>query len=207
MYKRQIHTRYEDTGESMSDEKIVDELITLIQAGHDTTATTLAWITYLLAKHPLKQQKLLAELAKKEVQNEYLNAVIHESMRLYPTSWLVERTAMADDQFGEYLYPKGTMIIGFYYGLHRSPQLWENALTFNPERFVADPKLATSKKFYPFGAGPRKCIGLHFAMAEMAYFMTALIQQFELTTNQKKPKISALATLRPDKILVNIKRR
>lgn len=206
-----INSQYEDTGEKMSEEKIVDELIVMIQAGHDTTATTLAWIIYLVAKHPIIKEKLTNSIAnyepKDSLQNEYLLAVIHEAMRIYPTSWLVERTAIADDQFEDYTYPKGTMIIGFYYGLHRDKNLWKNAMTFHPERFIDDPKLSKSKQFYPFGGGQRMCIGNHFAMAEMALSISLLFQKFDLTSTGQVPKIIPMATLRPDKVMVRSSRR
>ena len=206
-----INSQYEDTGENMSEEKIVDELIVMIQAGHDTTATTLAWIIYLLTKHPIIKQKLTDSLynyePKDSFQNEYLLATIHEAMRIYPTSWLVERTAITDDQFNGYTYPKGTMIVGFYYGLHRDEKLWKNAMTFQPERFIENPKLAKSKQFYPFGAGQRMCIGNHFALAEIAFSISVLFQHFDLSSTGQVPTITPMATLRPDKIMVkSIKR-
>lgn len=203
-----INSRYEDTGETMSNDKVVDELIVLMQAGHDTTATTLSWIIYSLVSHPESKQKLKASSVnhtlKNSFKNDYLMAIIHESMRLYTTSWLVERTAIKDDQFGAYSYPAGTMIIGFYYGLHRAENLWENALVFQPERFINNPKLAKSKQFYPFGAGPRMCIGSHFALAEMAFLIHALFEKFDLTATGQKPIMKPMAVLRPDKVLVNI---
>ena len=203
-----INSRFEDTGKTMSDEKIVDELIVLIQAGHDTTATTLAWVLYLLAKNPEVQKKLTSALTNHPIEaainNDYLMAVIHETMRLYPTSWLVERTAIEADQFGNYSYPKETMIIGFYYGLHRNKKHWDSPLTFLPERFIKDPKLAKSKKFFPFGAGPRLCIGNHFAMAEMAFFIAALVKNFELEWTGQIPIKNPMATLRPNQVILNI---
>lgn len=206
-----INSRYEDTGKNMSEEKIVDELIVLIQAGHDTTATTLAWIIYLIAKHPTVKEKLTNTLAnyapKDNLQNDYLLAVIHEAMRIYPTSWLVERTAIEDDQFDTYTYPKGTMIIGFYYGLHRDEQLWKNPLSFQPERFIENPKLAKSKQFYPFGGGQRMCIGNHFALAEIAFSIALLFQKFDLSSTGQIPEIIPMVTLRPDKVMVRSVRR
>jgi cytochrome P450 len=118
-----INSTYEDTGEGMSEDQIIDEIIILIFAGHDTTANTLSWLLYLLASNEAVLQKLTASLAGTSTHdvltNEYLKATIHEGMRLYPAAWMTERVAVEDDQSGEYTFPKGTIIISFLFGLHR----------------------------------------------------------------------------------------
>ncbi|HEY1200419.1 MAG TPA: cytochrome P450, partial [Niastella sp.] len=161
----------EDTGEKMPEEQVIDEVLILIFAGHETTANTLSWLLYLLANNQEVLEQLIASFAGKNIgecmSNEYLKATIHEGMRLYPAAWMTERVAVEDDQIGDFSFPAKTIIIPFFFGLHRDKNIWDNPLAFKPQRFITDPKLARSKYFFPFGAGPRMCIGNNFAMVEM----------------------------------------
>jgi cytochrome P450 len=203
-----INSTYEDTGEGMSEDQIIDEIIILIFAGHETTANTLSWLLYLLTSNEAVLQKLTASLAGTSMHdvltNEYLKATIHEGMRLYPAAWMTERVALEDDQSGEYTFPKGTIIISFLFGLHRDEHLWKNALAFTPQRFIDDPGAARSKHFYPFGAGPRMCIGNNYAMVEMSFFLFSLFKQFHLQPTGLVPEMKARITLKPDKVILNI---
>ena len=205
-----LDARYEDTGEPMSEEQILDEILILMIAGYETTANALSWTLYLLANHPEELEKLRQSTMDltydDSVRHPELSAVIHESMRLYPPAWVSDRVALADDQFKEFSYPKDTIIVLFYYGLHRDEKHWPNASLFNPGRFVSNggnPNAA----YYPFGAGPRLCIGNNFALAEMAIFLQAIVHQFDLKPTTVIPRMNPMITLRPERIILEVKRR
>ena len=205
-----LNSRYEDTGEPMSEDRLIDELLVLVFAGHETTGTSLSWQLYLLANNPAVKAKLLASFEDITVEdclnNEYFKATINEGMRLYPAAWVTERIALTDDEFGDYFFPKGTLVVPFFYGLHRDENLWENATAFQPERFLKDGTLIRSKQFFPFGAGPRMCIGNHFALAEMHFFLYTFLKEFKLEATDQVPEMTPLLTLRPDKILLKVSR-
>lgn len=205
-----IHSSYEDTGEKMTEEQLIDEVQILILAGHETTGNTLSWLLYNLASNHMAQEKIIASIKEVTVdevfENSYLRACINESMRLFSTSWTSERVSMMDDKFKDYSYPKGTIIIPYFFGLHRDKHLWEDALLFKPERFIEDKKLSKSKKYFPFGAGPRMCIGNSFALAEISYFLVSFFKLFTIEKVMPEPKLKPLLTLRPDKVIVKINR-
>lgn len=203
-----LKSKYEDTGEAMTNEQIVDEVLILIFAGHETTANTLSWLLYLLSTSKETVQKLTDSFDDSTIHeclnNEYLKATINEAMRLYPAAWMTERVAIEDDAFGGFSFPKNTIIIPFFFGLHRDKNLWTEALKFNPERFIIDTKAAKSKKYFPFGAGPRMCIGNNFAMAEMSFFIFSFLKKFQIESTGQIPDMKPLLTLRPNKVLLNI---
>ena len=204
-----LNSKYEDTGASLSEEQIIDELLIIIFAGHETTANTISWLLYLLSSNMEKLQKLTASLNSisilDTVNNEYVKASINEAMRLYPAAWMTERVAIEDDQFGKFSFPKNTIIIPFFFGLHRNKNLWDEALKFKPERFITDPKIFKSKNYFPFGAGPRMCIGNNFAMTEMSFFLYLFLNKFEINATGQIPEMKPLITLRPSKIILSIK--
>ena len=206
-----LNSKYEDTGESMSEEQIIDELVIIIFAGHETTANTISWLLFLLSSNVEELQKLTASLNNITVfdciNDEYIKATISEGMRLYPAAWMTERVSIEDDRFGEFSFPSNTIIISYFFGLHRNKNLWDEELKFKPERFIADPKLYKSKNYFPFGAGPRMCIGNNFAMTEMAFFLYLFLKEFEIKPTGQIPEMKPLITLRPDKIVLNITRR
>jgi cytochrome P450 len=207
-----LNTRYEDTGEGMTDDQIVDEIHVLLFAGHETTANTMSWLLYLIAIHPEVMQKLNSVIKTTDIseshKNEYIQAVLSEVMRLYPAAWMTERVSLADDQFKGFSFPEGTIIIPFFYGLHRNKKYWINESAFNPERFIfSDPAKAKKiKNFFPFGAGPRMCIGNNFAMAEMSFILHELLSGFEILPTNEIPAMWPLITLRPKKLILNLKR-
>lgn len=200
----------EETGEHMPEEQVIDELLILIFAGHETTANTLSWLLYLLAANQEVLEQLTASFAGKDIygslSNEYLKATVYEGMRLYPAAWMTERVAVEDDRFGDFSFPRKTIIIPFFFGLHRDKDIWEDPLGFKPQRFIADPKAARSKYFFPFGAGPRMCIGNNFAMVEMSFFLYAFLREFKIEPTGQVPEMKALITLKPDKVILSIKR-
>jgi len=206
-----LNCTYEDTGEKMTEEQVIDEVLILVFAGHETTANTLSWLLYLLASNPEVVEHLRASIAGKEIceslANEYLKATIHEGMRLYPAVWMTERAAIEDDQFGGFSFPAKTIIVPFFFGLHRDENIWEDPLAFKPQRFIAGPKTARPGHFFPFGAGPRMCVGNNFAMAEMSFFLHSFLNGFRIEATGQVPEMKALITLRPDKVILHVQRR
>ncbi len=206
-----LNSKYEN-GEQMEEEQIIDEILVLLFAGHETTANTLSWLLYLMATHPAEAEKLKNSIKNTNIlespKNEYINAVISESMRLYPAAWMTERVALKDDHFGPISYPRGTIIIPFFYGLHRNKNYWEEESRFNPERFIfSDPAQRRKvKNYFPFGAGPRMCIGNSFAMTEMAFILHAFFSRFEVSPTADIPGMWPLITLRPRKLTLQVKK-
>lgn len=202
-----LETRYEDTGETMSTQQLIDEIKILFIAGHETTANALTFTLHLLGNHPEVQQKIHDELAAIELETDdvveqlqkmaYTNAVINESMRLYPPAWITDRENVADDDFPGCHIKKGTLIGVSFYELHRNPKYWENPDTFMPERFLGEQKKQSLQYFYPFGAGPRMCIGAGFAMYEMSLALSYLVKKYRIISASQNIKINPLVTLKP----------
>jgi cytochrome P450 len=203
-----LNSKYEDTGEGMTGDQILDEALILIFAGHETTANALAWMLYAVANSNNVQQKIKIAVKHSTVaeslQNDFIKAVINETMRIYPPAWIIERATVNDDSFGTFTYPKEMLMISFIYGLHHDKNFWPDAEKFYPERFIEQPDLAKSKYFYLFGAGPRMCIGNNFAMAEMCFFVHRFFNQFTVTATNQIPKKIPLLTLRPNAVLLKI---
>jgi cytochrome P450 len=206
-----LDARYEETGAPMTESQVIDEILILLIAGHETTANALAWSLYLLANNReelLKAQRATAGLnANAAAMDPALAAVIKESMRLYPPSWINDRVALEDDVYNNYIIPKGTVVVSFYYGLHRDTKHWQDSLVFQPARFLGEGDKATKKIFYPFGAGPRLCIGNNFAMAEMCIFLQAFLKRFDIHPGDTTPIIRPLITLRPDRVELKVESR
>lgn len=202
-----LETRYEDTGEAMSTQQLIDEIKILFIAGHETTANALTFILHLLGNHPEAQQKVYDEIIEIESQTDdvieqlqkmsYINAVINESMRLYPPAWITDRENIDDDEMLGYTMKSKTLIGVSFYALHRNPKYWENPEVFNPERFMGEQKKESYKYFYPFGAGPRMCIGLGFAIYEMGLAISYLIKNYKVTASDTDIQINPLITLKP----------
>lgn len=206
-----LDARYEDTGEPMHEDQVIDEILIVLIAGHETTANALSWTLYLLANHKQELDDLKAatkNLTLNEIAaNDTLTSVIKESMRLYPPAWISDRMALADDTYNGFTYPKGIVIILFYYGLHRDARYWPEPDSFIPARFAKEnDDKRKPKAFYPFGGGPRLCIGNNFAMAEMAIFLQTMIHAFEINPTDIHPKANPLVTLRPDRVMLEIKK-
>jgi cytochrome P450 len=184
-----------DTGRGLSDEEICTELIAFLVAGHDTTATTLGYALWSLGRHHELQQRVAAEVADlgdRDLTPDdvprlgYTVAVLHESLRLCPPAAAVGRTAMRDIAVDGYRIPRGTMLIAGIYALHRDPQLWDDPLTFDPDRFTAANSGTRDRwQYLPFGAGPRSCIGDHFAMLEATLALATIIRRMEILSLQE----------------------
>jgi cytochrome P450 len=184
-----LAARDETTGEGMSDEELRDEMLTLVLAGHETTANALTWAFYLLAKNPAVADKLRAEIREVLRDREpafedlprlvYAERVVQESMRLYPPAWALERAALADDVVGGYRIPARTTIVIAPYTMHRDPRCWDDPERFDPDRFAPDRFGDRQKLAYlPFGDGPRICIGKGFAMMEAKIALVMIAQCF-----------------------------
>ena len=212
-----LETRYEDTGEGMSVRQLVDEIKVLFIAGHETTANALTFTLYLLAKNPDVQQKVFDEIIDVESQTgdiveqlqkmTYTNAVLNESMRLYPPAWITDRQNVTDDMLAGYHIKKETLIGVSFYELHRNPKYWENPDEFDPERFLGDQKKLSMQYFYPFGAGPRMCIGSGFAIYEMCLTISQIIKKYVIKSNKNSIEFNPLITLKPVGVEVSFSKR
>jgi cytochrome P450 len=179
-----------DTGLPLSDAAICNELVAFMAAGHDTTATLLTYALWALGTHPEMQARVAAEvvavgdrdLTPRDVSNlRYTVQVLQESLRLCPPAAALPRTALRDIEVDGYRVDAGTVVIFGIYAVHRDPALWENPLVFDPDRFNANNIKAHSRwQFVPFGAGPRSCIGDHFAMLEAALAVATIIRRVQL---------------------------
>ena len=202
-----LEARYEDNHEPMSNERLVDELIIIFVAGHETTGIALSWIIYLLSKHPDAIEKIKEEnqlmgedIFKTEnlIKPSFTMACVNEAMRLYPPAWAIDRIAKEDDAFGNFSWEKGAIIIAYIHGMRHNPHNWADAELFKPERLMGLKKLPDN--FLPFGAGPRMCIGNHFAMMEMVLTIRWIFKNVDIEVLTKNVEPIALVTLRPDKI-------
>jgi cytochrome P450 len=194
-----MQARDPQSRDPMSDAQLVDEVLTLIVAGHETTASTLSWCWYLLSQHPEVEEKLSNEfcalqslIAPIEFGNlakfAYTRQILDETMRLYPAGWLLPRKALHDDQLGEYFVPAGTEIYISPYFIQRNPALWEDADRFDPDRFRPENsrnrhRLAT----IPFSVGPRNCIGALFARVEMQIHLMTIASRLRLRYTHSNP--------------------
>ncbi|WP_275791141.1 cytochrome P450 [Pararhizobium gei] len=198
-----------ESGRMMSDEEIIDNLLTFITAGHETTALGLAWTFHLLARHPEEEAKVLAEIdavtsgeplrAAHIGQLVYTRQVFSEAMRLYPPAPIITRTAMRDFRLGTYTIPAGSVLYVPIYAVHRHASLWTEPELFDPERFAPDAARARHRYAYmPFGAGPRVCIGNAFALMEAVAVLAVLLRAFKLANRDAEPPAPVMkVTLRP----------
>lgn len=184
-----MHARDSHDSESMQDRQIANEVLTLIVAGHETTASTLNWTWYLLSQHPEAEAQLAQELGHLTglpnlddlPRFPYSRQIIDESMRLYPAGWLMTRKALHDDQLGGYFVPVGTEIYIAPYFIQRHPAIWPDPDRFDPSRF--DPDLARDRHrlaTIPFSSGPRNCIGERFARLEMQLHLLIIARRHRL---------------------------
>jgi cytochrome P450 len=217
-----LDARDPDTGEGMNDKELRDELITMLGAGHETTAIALTWTTYFLSKIPSVREELEREIesvlgdrtpAFEDVQAQrmpYTKMVLEESMRLRSPFWMTGRKAVAEDLIGKVAIPAGTEVILCPYITHRHPDFWPNPEGFDPRRFsAARAKDRHSCAFMPFGAGPQKCIGMAFAMMELQLVLPMVVRAFEINLMPgADPQVSPGLTLRPrDGCWMTLKRR
>ena len=191
-----LEARYEDNGQPMDEEQLIDECLILFVAGHETSANAMAWMIYLLGKHPAEWRKLkdAGDVGKTP---HLLRNVMMETLRLYPPAWVVDRVSLEDDDINEWHFPKGTTWIIYIRGLHRHPEYWPLPDQFIPERW--DRPDVNRDAFLPFGSGPRLCIGEHFAMMEMQVILVEIVRRFEIKLETPAVFEKPLVTLRPDR--------
>jgi cytochrome P450 len=186
-----MQARDRDTDQAMSDPQLIKEVLTLIVAGHETTASTLNWTWYLLSQNPMVEKKLSEELSGWRGDQAftiddlrgypYSRQVIEEALRLYPPGWLMTRRAVRDDQMGEFFVPAGTEVYVSPFYIQRDPRLWETPEAFNPNRFDAmGADRQPSMVMIPFSAGPRNCIGEHLARMEMQIHLMMIAKRLRL---------------------------
>jgi cytochrome P450 len=166
--------RYED-GQPMSDVELRDELVTLLVAGHETTATSLAWTMERLVRHPGALERLREEAAAGE--DEYMDAVVKETLRLRPVLPVVVRRLSQDTEVGGRMLPAGVAVAPCIHLVHRRPDVYPEPSRFRPERFLEQP--AGTYTWIPFGGGVRRCLGASFALFEMKQVLTAMMSRIE----------------------------
>ena len=180
----------DEKGEPMSDKQLRDEVITLLTAGHETTTLALAWTCFLIGTRPEVMERMASEAAflngsppayEDLMKLRYSRMVVEESMRLYPPVWTMSRTAVKEDEIGGFRVGAGSEVLIFPYITQRHPKWWSDAEAFRPERFAPENSAARPRYAYlPFGAGPRTCIGLNFAITEILVVLTLILQRFRI---------------------------
>jgi cytochrome P450 len=202
----------EADGAGMSDEQVRDEVMTIILAGHETTANALAWTWYLLSQHAEVEAKLRAELeavleggrlpqAEDVPRLRYTEMVVAEAMRLYPPAWAIGRLVVKDYEVGGYRIPAGSLVLVSPYVMHHDERYFPDAFRFDPERWMPEARAARPQfSFFPFGGGPRRCIGEGFAWMEASLLVATLASRWRMRlvaghTVEMSPRV----TLRPGK--------
>lgn len=200
--------RDEEDGTGLSDQQVRDEVMTLLLAGHETTANALTWTWLELANHPDVLARLRAELAEvvgdRAVtvddlpQLPWTAAVIDEAMRLHPPAYMIGREATHDVTIGGHAMPAGTVVAVNIRGIHRRADYYPAPTSFVPERMLGDAKKARPRHAYlPFGAGPRVCIGSHFALMEAQLCLATMVQHARLRVTATAVEAEPMVTLRP----------
>ena len=184
-----IQARDEETGEGMTDEQLRDEIMGFLIAGHETVSSALTWTWYLLSLHPDVAGRLRSELVEvlggrtptvaDAAHLRYTTMVLQEAMRLYPPIWVMLRSPQTDDTIGGYHIPARSTVILCPYVTHRHPAFWENPEGFDPERFTPERSADRPRyAYFPFGGGPRLCIGESFGMLEMQLVIAMMAQRY-----------------------------
>ena len=215
-----MDARDKETGEPMTDKALIDEVMTLVVAGHETTASGLNWTWYLLSQHPEVDARLAAEInaapeytAPSLAQMEALpwtNAVVNEALRLYPPGWLLSRRTLEADTLSGYEIPAGSDVFLSPYFLHRHPRYWQHPDAFRPERFDAEHEAERPRFAYmPFAAGPRHCIGETLALYEMLTHLYKVARHYRLALAGNEPiELEAQINLRTRKpLFMRLERR
>jgi len=191
----------------LSQTEVRDQVVTMLMAGHETTAKSLTWTMWLLGQHPeiasRAREEIDVVLADQPPDAEcldrlpFVRATFLEAMRLYPPVWLISRRAVKDDLLGEYLIPENSLVCVSPWLLHRRPDLWSDPTSFNPDRFLQEsPRHPCA--FLPFSAGPRQCIGQHFATLEGVLVLSRMLQMVDIAIDpDHSVETEALVTLRP----------
>jgi cytochrome P450 len=207
-----------ETGRPLADKDIRDELVIFLLAGHDTTATTLTYALWALGRHPDMQERVYSEVASiadRELtpddvpRLEYTTKVLHEALRLCPPGAAIARMAMQDVEIDGFRVEAGTMLLVGIYAMHRDPTLWDQPLAFQPDRFGRENSKGRDRwQYLPFGAGPRSCIGDHFAMLEATLALATIIRRIEIQSESGEfPMIVPFTTVAAEPILARARAR
>jgi cytochrome P450 len=208
-----MSARDRETGEPMPERQLIDELMTLVVAGHETTASGLNWTWYLLSQHPDADERLYREVCAApeiaapslaEVESlAYTQQVVNEALRLYPPGWLLSRRSIGADVLSGCPIPAGADVLLCLYLLHRHPRYWKHPDAFEPERFAPEHEADRPRFAYmPFAAGPRHCIGEAFALYEMLVHLYKVARRYRLTRATDEPiSLEAQINLRTRKPL------
>ena len=210
-----LDAKYED-GNSMEEEQLIDEILILFTAGHETTSNALTFTTQLLALHPEWQDKIYKErLVLKESSDDLMDLVtkskvcqqvLEEAMRLYPPAYFIDRVNIKPDSFNGLDFEAGSNLLFSVYEIHRHPKLWDKPDDFLPERF-SEGSRKFSSQYFPFGAGPRKCIGNNFAMFEMIIAVSELVSNYKISPTFETIDITPLITLKPKNAFLKFEKR
>ncbi|PQJ78516.1 cytochrome P450 [Polaribacter porphyrae] len=210
-----LDSKYED-GSSMEEKQLMDEILILFVAGHETTSNALTFTSQLLALHPEWQEKIFKEakslnantydLMEIVSQSKICQQVIEESMRLYPPAYFIDRLNYETDEYNSVEIKPQSDLLFSVYEIHRHPKLWENPNKFKPERFENGGRQYSSQ-YFPFGAGPRKCIGNNFAMFEMIIAVRELVLNYTIKPKFKSIGITPLITLKPKNAYLELEKR
>jgi cytochrome P450 len=203
-----LDARYDD-GSEMPEKQVRDEVMTIFMAGHETTATAMAWTLALLHENPSATERLRGEISSVIGERKpafadlprlpWLKQCLEESMRLRPPVWSYSRTALGPDRLGDTDIPKGALILLCNYAMHRDPRFWSDPEAFRPERFAPEEaKKRPAYAYFPFGGGPRICIGNGMAMMEGQLVLACLLRAFDFRLAEgRAPEMNPLVTLRP----------
>ncbi len=213
-----LNSTYEDTGESMTDIQMLDEALILYVAGYETTAMSLGWAIHALREDPEITTKLQEALRdhpgphtmESLMHPDYITQVIEETMRKYPPAWILDRVVLEDDVIDGVPVHKGDLVGLYVYGTHHNPNYWDDPAKFDPDRFEPEnKKKMASYAYYPFGGGPRMCIGYHFALLEMKIALIEFFKRFSLPSpSHQEPEYKPLITLKPtENIRMKLKTR
>lgn len=211
-----LDAEYED-GFKMPMEQLIDEILILFVAGHETTSNALVFALQLLAKHPQEQQRLFNEVQNLDpsmlTMMAFFEAVpftkkcIDEAMRLYPPVYFSDRISIEEDVFENYEIKKGSTVLMSFYEIHRNTIFWDKPEAYNPDRFDSISKKELSNWFFPFGAGPRMCVGSNFAIYEMLVCIAELVKKYEISPHFSEIEIKPLITLKPLNAILSFKKR
>ncbi len=214
-----MDTRDADTGERMDDAQLRDEAMTIFLAGHETTANALSWALYLLSKNPVAGRELDQEVdrvlggERAGFQHTrdlvYTKQVVEETMRLYPPAWMIARSPTEDTEVGGYFLPARSLLFLSPWVTHRHPDHWKDPEGFDPDRFHPDRRGQIPKyAYFPFGGGPRVCIGNNFALMEAQLILATIRKHWHLDlipghAVEPQPQV----TLRPSQLKMVVRRR
>ncbi len=201
-----LEARYED-GSEMEEKQLIDEILILFTAGHETTSNALTFTCELLARNVQIQETLFSEIIEAEKNSETLmdfikncpftKNVIEESLRLYPPAYFIDRINIEEDEFNGMKIPKNSNLLFSLLEIHTNPKYWDEPQKFKPERFSKANANQFSGHYFPFGAGPRMCIGNNFAMYEMILAIAEIIKTYKISEKKKPVQIKPLITLKP----------